>query len=95
MCGIFGYSSKEKFDVDKMRVLMYINSIERGTDSTGFYSPINQLKKSLKAGWVYCNDNKDEIKPDTIFMGHVRASTVGSSVIGNAHPFERGSFVLA
>ncbi len=93
MCGIVGFSSLEPFDVDKINTLMYINSIKRGEDCTGIYSPLNGLKKSLDAGWKFVT-GKDKLKPDKILLAHVRSKTVGGNSIENAHPFKKGNWYL-
>lgn len=95
MCGIIGFSSKDKnFDIDKIKTLLYISSIERGLDATGIYSPKNGLKKTLEEGWRFVINPDNKIVPDTILLAHVRAKTVGLNEIKNAHPFERGNCVL-
>lgn len=96
MCGLIGYSGKDPFDVDKIKVLMLWNGFERGVDSTGLYSPENGLSKSLlKSSKFLANPKENIIKPDTLFIGHVRATTVGGTSLKNAHPFKRGNYILA
>lgn len=95
MCGLTGYSGPEPMDVAKMKILMYINSIERGGDATGIYSPINGLKKDTVGGWQFVTDGVVNIEPDNTFIGHVRAKTVGHNIVSNAHPFMRDNCVLA
>jgi hypothetical protein len=92
MCGIFGFSGKlnEKFDVSKIKILGLYNEA-RGTDSTGIYSPENELSKSLDKISLFIQNK--EIKKDSFLLGHVRAKTIGLSTIENAHPFEYGSII--
>lgn len=96
MCGQLGYSSNKPFDIDKIRLLMLWNSLERGQDSTGLYSPINGLKKSILKGssFLTASSNLYDFKPDNIFMAHLRQKTVGTVKMDNAHPFQRGNWVL-
>lgn len=94
MCGQLGYSGPEPFNLQNIKTLFYINALERGEDATGLYSPLNGLKKDNIKGWEFVTDNKIDIIPDTIFMGHVRSATVGGNKADNAHPFERGNCIL-
>jgi len=41
MCGQLGYSGTKPFDIEKIKLLTLWNSLERGEDATGFYSPLN------------------------------------------------------
>lgn len=97
-CGIIGMSgpSKSKFDINKLKTLFYINSLERGKDSVGYYTPKNGLKKigeEYKDHIKKSNNILDDITPDNVFIGHVRAATVGSKTIANAHPWEYENIV--
>lgn len=96
MCGQIGYSSEKPFDIEKIKTLMVWNSLERGEDSTGLYSPKNGLKKSILKGseFIVSNAKNYEILPDNIFMAHLRAKTIGAINVDNAHPFKRGNWVL-
>ena len=71
MCGQLGYSGKTPCDIEKIKILLLWNSLERGEDSTGLYSPENGLIKTIKKGADFIIDN--EIKPDLIMMAHARA----------------------
>lgn len=94
MCGQIGFSSTEVCDITKIKTLLLWNSLERGKDSTGIYSPLNGLKRTLKQGSEAIIDPEFEIIPDKMLMGHVRASTVGYKAIHNTHPFNRGHYYL-
>ncbi len=92
-CGLIGFSGKGKMNLDKIRMLMFWNAVDRGKDSTGIYSPLNGVIKTTDAAWKFLV--KETIKEDSLFIGHVRASTVGATSTKNAHPFEEGDVVLA
>ena len=92
-CGIIGFSgpSKSKFDLNKLKVLFYINSLERGRDSVGYFTPANGIKKIDKEykHVVEAKDNIiDNITKDNVLIGHVRAKTSGVNNLKNAHPWE-------
>lgn len=92
-CGIIGFSGpeKSKFDLNKLKVLFFINSLLRGKDSVGYYSPINGIRKINKEyiDEVGSKDNIiDDIQPDNVLIGHVRAKTIGLNTQKNAHPWE-------
>ena len=71
------------------------NSLERGEDSTGIYSPKNGLKKCLLKGSEFVVSPDYNIQLDNVFMAHVRSSTVGLATnVKNAHPFVRGNWIL-
>lgn len=95
-CGLVGFSSSNYlFSKEKIAMLMFHNQ-ERGKDSTGLYSPLNGVKKSLlKAEDYIANSFYSEVEEDDIFIGHVRASTYGLTNLKNAHPFHEGNIVLA
>jgi len=97
LCGLTGYSGKTELNQKIMDLIIAWNSFERGEDATGIYSPINGLKKTLDKGSDFViYDNGDHYSPDTIFIGHVRHATVGGKKeMNNAHPFQRGNYVLA
>jgi hypothetical protein len=97
MCGLTGYSGKADFSLPIMELIIAWNSLERGSDATGLYSPSNGLKKTLEKGSHYViYENKEYFTPDKIFIGHVRHATVGDkSKVENAHPFHRSNYVLA
>lgn len=96
MCGQLGYSSSNSnFDLDKIKLLAVWNSLERGVDATGLYSPKNGLKTTLLRGSEYVMSNDFNIVPDKILMAHFRAATIGNkNDIKNVHPFVRNNYVL-
>lgn len=97
MCGIIGYTGKKPFNQRIIELLIAWNSLERGEDATGLYSPQNGLLKTLVKGSYFTTyQQKDYFVPDKLFIGHVRAATVGAKEnVNNAHPFKRGPYVLA
>jgi len=96
MCGIIGYSGKKNFNSRYIDVTILWNSLERGEDATGIFSPKNGIKKSLTKGSHYILYAKNQLIPDNYLIAHVRAATVGAKTdVNNAHPFERGNFILA
>jgi hypothetical protein len=86
-CGIVGFSGfpGKVFDPTKITFMMYQNAIERGKDSTGIFTPSQGVLKSIEDAEKYFSQNK--VKSDSLFIGHVRAATVGIKNIKNAHPF--------
>ena len=96
MCGLVGYSGKKPFDLKCIELLIAWNSMERGEDATGLFSPKNGIKKSLTKGSHFVLFKDNQIIKDNYFIGHVRAGTVGNKTdVKNAHPFDRGNFILA
>ncbi len=94
MCGIVSFSGKDKFDKEKIKLLMLQNSLERGIDATGLYSPLNNLiKDNVKASQFMVEEFTD-LKEDTLFLGHTRHRTVGRDNKSDAHPFKRGNWIL-
>lgn len=93
MCGLVGYSSKKNFNKDKINLLMVWNSFERGKDSTGIYSPKNNLIKEADPATKFLINKPFE--EDNFLIAHVRAKTIGVNVAKNAHPFMEGNYVLA
>jgi len=93
MCGLTGFSGKKKFNKDKVKSLMLWNSLERGKDSTGIYTPLNGLLKEADEAYKFLIKTKFE--EDRLFIGHVRASTVGAKSKENAHPFMEENIILA
>lgn len=94
MCGQLGYSGTKPFDFEKIKLLILWNSLERGEDATGLYSPLNGHRKSLLKGSTVVSNDEFKLIPDTILMAHVRAKTIGLNTIENTHPFKRGDWYL-
>lgn len=95
-CGLVGFSGKTSYNLDKIKFLMLWNSIERGRDATGIYSPNSGiLKEAEPAGRFFTMKTMEGLKEDNTLLCHVRAKTVGINNAKNAHPFEYGDIVLA
>lgn len=94
MCGQLGYSGVKPFDSRKIALLAYLNAFERGMDSTGIYSPKNGLFKTKENGCDVFTLGKHTVKEDNLLMAHFRAATVGNKEVKNAHPFQRGRYIL-
>lgn len=96
-CGLVGFSGTKGYNVLKLKFLLYWNSVERGLDATGIFTPLTGvLKDNIKAELFINNPNKlGKVKLDKTLIGHVRAKTVGTNVAANAHPFEYGRIVGA
>lgn len=93
MCGLTGFSSKASANTDKLALLMYHNSVKRGEDNTGFYTPEEGVKKdNIKAEEFLA---KNPITKCHTFIGHVRKSSVGGKLAECSHPFEEDNLVLA
>lgn len=92
-CGIIGFSSKKNSNPDKLSLLMLHNSLKRGEDNTGSYSPENGVLKSTKNATDFLSEF--EMPKTHLFIGHVRKSSVGSKIEENAHPIEYDNIVLA
>lgn len=94
MCGIQAFVGKKNKQVDliKFKKLMLWNALGRGQEATGIFSPKNGLVKDNDRCDVFLG--KNEIKSDTLLIGHVRASTYGGNTKDNAHPFNEGNITL-
>lgn len=92
MCGIVGFSSKSKSNTDKLALLMYHNSVSRGTDNTGFYTPEEGIKKNNIKAEDFLLENP--IPKSNVFIGHVRRSSVGGKLAECSHPFEEENLIL-
>jgi glutamine amidotransferase-like protein len=95
MCGLIGYSGKTNFKKKWIDLIIAWNSMKRGEDSTGLYSPLNGLKKSLDKGEHFILYDRNKYLLDKMLIAHVRHSTVGAKTLDNAHPFERENYILA
>lgn len=96
-CGLAGFSGKRNYNSEKIKFLMYWNSIERGKDATGVFTPKSGIiKDNVKAEtFIVDSNNNKKILPDKLLISHVRAKTIGTNIVANAHPFESGDIVLA
>lgn len=92
MCGIVGYSGINNFNEDKIKTLMFFNQ-ERGKDSLGYYTTKGINKELGKVEDVFTT-KEYKIPEDKLFIGHVRAATVGKVELKNAHPFQHDNIVL-
>jgi hypothetical protein len=95
MCGLLGYSGTKSFDLEKIKILYLWNSLSRGEDATGLYSPENGIIKDNEPAHKFIKDKLKKVKLDNLLIGHVRHSTVGWNNASNAHPFKRDSCILA
>lgn len=92
-CGLVGFSGSSNYNPRILQLLMTLNAIDRGPDATGIYNNLQKvIKKSDHAKKFF---PEVSIKKDDVFIGHVRAATVGSKIEKNAHPFMHDTIVLA
>lgn len=95
-CGLIGYSGVSNYNIDKIKFLMLWNSIERGRDATGIYTPSSGLAKDNEpASKFFTQKEMKQIVPDNQLIAHVRAKTVGANLARCAHPFDYENIVLA
>lgn len=94
MCGIQAFVGKKnkKADLNKFKKLMLWNALGRGQEATGIFSLENGVIKDNDRCDIFLS--KNEIKPDSLMIGHVRASTFGTNSKANAHPFTCGNITL-
>jgi hypothetical protein len=96
MCGLSGYSGKQGYNLDKLKLIMLWNSIERGKDATGIFTPNSGIiKDNDSAGIFFYGKKIEELKEDNELIAHVRAKTIGANSVANAHPFKFGNTILA
>lgn len=96
MCGLQGFSGKGEYSLDKIKFLMLWNSVERGKDATGIFTPDSGiLKDNDPAAKFFIGKEIQKLKKDKTLIGHVRAKTVGFNTAKNAHPFEAGNIIMA
>lgn len=87
MCGIVGYSGQENYSDSKIALLLLYNSLKRNSeDATGIWSPINTLKKDNISCSTFLKST--QISPDKVFIGHLRAKSIGANTKENAHPYQ-------
>lgn len=96
MCGLIGYSGPKdnNFNLDKIKLLLMLNQ-ERGKDSLGYYTPEIGIIKEIGKAEEHLSKKDFKIPENNLFIGHVRAGTVGANTKNNAHPFNYGNIVLA
>lgn len=84
MCGLVGFSGESSYNINSLKFLLYYNSIERkSTDATGIWSPKTGLIKSTEDADKFLTNTPIL---DTLFLGHVRATTSGGNSKEAAHP---------
>jgi predicted glutamine amidotransferase len=99
MCGLLGYSGKQPFNKEKLRLLFYANET-RGRHSAGFYNENkaivfeNRLEKTLGEVSEKMLPTFEPVET-SLFIGHTRAATLGEKTIENAHPFLFGNVIGA
>lgn len=95
-CGLIGFSGKTNYSLDKIKMLMLWNSVERGKDATGMFTPKSGiLKDNDPAHKFFFGKDIQNLKEDNTLIAHVRAKTVGANLAKNAHPFQYGETILA
>lgn len=90
-CGLIGYSGRSASNPDKLALLMYMNSVERGKDATGYYTPDTGVLKDSESADNFLK--KNQLPSSRTFIGHVRKSSSGYKIKSNAHPFEFDNIV--
>jgi len=95
MCGIVGFSGPKdrSLNADKIKLLLFYNQ-ERGKDSLGFYTPKEGIYKEIGKPEEQMMKASFSIPESNLFIGHVRAATVGDVNKNNAHPFKYDNIVL-
>lgn len=94
-CGIVGFSGKTSYNLDKIKFLMLWNSVERGRDATGIFTPeTGIIKLAEPASKFFRSKDILKLKEDSTIIAHVRAKTVGNNTVNNTHPFNYGETVL-
>lgn len=108
MCGIYGFYRLNADNHKRLDFERVVNSFEetmlRGKDATGFYSPSTGTVKDGVEASKFCEEHKKVIKKaieDGIMVAHCRASTTGfrnkyagPAINHNNHPHEGKRFVL-
>lgn len=92
-CGITGFSGVTPPNKDLLKLLMIYNSLERGKDSTGIYSPSKGIIKDNICTVDFLK-KYNPFSKDTVFIAHARAMTIGAVTKKNAHPFKFNNTVL-
>lgn len=96
-CGLIGFSGTKGYNLDKIKTLLLWNSLERGEDSTGIYTPKSDILKDNIKAISFINNNKDfkKLEPDNVLLAHVRKKSIGFNSWANSHPYRYGNIVLA
>lgn len=94
MCGIVAFSAKTDYNEDKIKTLLLFNQ-DRGKDSFGYYVPNKEVSKTLGKIEDIAGTKDFKLPGSNLFIGHIRAATVGKVEIKNSHPFIHGNIVLA
>lgn len=93
-CGLVGFSGKTDYNEDKIKTLLLFNQ-DRGKDSFGYYVPNKEISKTLGKIEDIGSVKDFKLTESNLFIGHVRAATVGKVEVKNAHPFIHGNVILA
>lgn len=97
MCGIFGWikprnSSGHGLNLDKLTKAGMLETIPRGRDATGFYTPGHGI---VKDAVIASEFTFPKVGHERLFIGHCRAASIGAAINPlNAHPFDCGDFVV-
>jgi len=105
MCGIFGWikpTAKTQTDLDLVDLFEkgLIQTQQRGTDATGYFSPnLGVVKEAIKAeDFVKRGRVVAELESERFVLGHCRAASSGTvasrKLDENAHPFESKNWVI-
>lgn len=98
MCGIWGFIGSKPADLTKMKVLGIYNQ-SRGKHSCGYWCDgvLRHGVDKAKEWTDFITDgmtiNKEGSEGGKVFLGHTRSATVGTHVLGNAHPFKVENYV--
>lgn len=91
MCGLIGYSGKENFDINAIKVLMICN-VTRGKEGTGIYSQGTIIKKDVSVLDFLTNH---ALLEDKIFIGHTRQPSFNADkTTKGCHPFKYEHIVM-
>ena len=96
-CGLVGFSGKDPFNISLIRSLLWHNSLTRGEDATGLFSPSNGIKKGVKKAIDFFDTDefKSFDKTDNVLLAHVRKATVGNKDNpDSAHPWDLGDIIF-
>lgn len=94
MCGIVGFSGKKDFNPTLIKLLM-LSNLPRGIDATGIYTPKSGLVKDTVHASAFIAKSEAEIKKDKLFIGHLRAKTIGLNTVENSHPYDMTNLIGA